>query len=106
KEVLAAVFKSFRVFLVLTAIFMPLTYTHPMIVPVLMIVLLLLVSAYLVVTSWQKATRAQWAIIAGLFLTFIWLVLTLTLSISYQTTIFPYSRTVNIAIYLAFPLAL
>ena len=106
KTILAAVFKSLRVFLLMTAIFLPLMYFYGRIVPMLMILALLSVSTYLVFTSWKKVTGAQWAIIIGLLLSFLWLVLALAMSISFDTTIYPYSRLVNIAITLSFPISL
>lgn len=106
KTILAAVFKSLRVSLLMTAVFLPLMYLYQEIVPVLMILTLLSISVYLVLTSWKKITGAQWAIIVGLLLSFVWLVLALVMSISYRTTIFPYSRFLNVAITLSFPLSL
>ena len=103
---LMAVFKAFRVFLLMTAILLPMMYIYQPIVPILMILFLLSVSVSMVLKSWKSITGAQWAIVVGLLLTFVWLVLALVSSLHYDTTIFPYSRFFNVAITLTFPLSL
>src|SRR5690606_27733127 len=106
KAKVLAYFRSIRVYLIATAVFLPLLYTVQPIVPLLIILSLIIISGYYVIISWKTISGAQWAIVIGLLLTFALLVLGLTFNAFYRTTIYPGVRYVSAAITLAFPLSL
>ncbi|MGK4568973.1 sensor histidine kinase [Flavobacterium sp. 3HN19-14] len=106
KQILLAIFKSLRIFLLITVILLAVKLVADQFTTVVVLTELAVISGYYVVTSWRAIRGAQWAIITGLFLSFFTVSVLLITSAMYQSTIFPNSTILNTIFLLSMPLSL
>jgi len=106
-KIMRAVFKGSRVFLGLSLVFIIAGLIVPNSYQLVFTVILITICAYYIISSWKAIKGAQWAIVAGLLLTVLWLLATaIASSIYQQSSIYPYNRLYGAGALLSFPLSL
>jgi two-component system, NtrC family, sensor kinase len=66
----------------------------------------LVICIYYIISSWKKLKGAQWAIVAGLLVSLVWVLLYIFMSIKYNAQFYPYAYLYITGFALSFPLSL